>query len=320
MVGGRRSALYSVAAVVVFVVLWQLATLNTDPTLFPPPTTVADAAVELITNGTLGSAILISLQRVFLGWILGSVIAIPLGILAGTSRVARAIVDPFIHFFRFVPALALVSVFILWFGIGEASKVNLVAYSAAFIVMVNTASGAASVHADKLNAARSMGAGRFTLLRAVVFPATVPHIFTGMRLALANAFLVIVAARRSPPRTASASSSGTRVPTSGPTRSSSASCASESSASSSTGSGSASARRSCVATSSLRWLPTSQPGGPVRPNVLVVFLDDHAQWALGCYGNREVQTPTLDYLAETGVRMENSFTPPRSAPPGGLPS
>ncbi|MGW0588557.1 ABC transporter permease [Streptosporangium sp. NPDC002607] len=190
----RRSSLYSVAAVVAFVILWQLATLGTDPTLFPPPTTVADAAVELISNGTLGSAILISLQRVFLGWILGSVIAIPLGILAGTSRVARAIVDPFIHFFRFVPALALVSVFILWFGIGEASKVNLVAYSAAFIVMVNTASGAASAHPDKLNAARSMGAGRVTLLRAVVFPATVPHIFTGMRLALANAFLVIVAA------------------------------------------------------------------------------------------------------------------------------
>ncbi|MGI5157281.1 ABC transporter permease [Microbispora sp. CA-102843] len=179
---------------VVFVGLWQLATLRSDPTLFPPPMTVVGAAADLVSDGTLGSAILVSLQRVFLGWIAGSVVAIPLGILAGTSRVARAIVDPFIHFFRFVPALALVSVFILWFGIGEASKVNLVAYSAAFIVMVNTASGAASVHADKLNAARSMGAGRLDLLRSVVVPAAVPHIFTGMRLALANAFLVIVAA------------------------------------------------------------------------------------------------------------------------------
>jgi ABC-type nitrate/sulfonate/bicarbonate transport system permease component len=115
-------------------------------------------------------------------------------VLAGSSRYARAALDPFIHFFRFVPALALVSLFIIWFGIGESSKVNLVAYAAAFTVLVTTAAGASSINPDKLNAARTMGATRLVLFFRVIVPGTIPAIFTGMRLGLANAFLVIVAA------------------------------------------------------------------------------------------------------------------------------
>jgi len=183
-----------VITVVVFVLAWQVGSSGTDAKLFPPPTEVVGTFVDLLANGTLFSAIAASLQRVLLGWILGSAIAIPLGILAGTSKMARSVLDPFIHFFRFVPALALVSLFILWFGVGEASKVNLVAYAVAFIVMVTTAAGAAAIPEDKLHAARCLGANRSQLLLRVVIPATVPDIFTGMRLALANAFLVIVAA------------------------------------------------------------------------------------------------------------------------------
>lgn len=190
----HRYTAYSLIAVVLFVAAWQVASSGMDAKLFPPPSQVAQTFWTLLSNGTLASAIWASLQRVLLGWIVGSAIAIPLGILAGTSRLARAIIDPFIHFFRFVPALALVSLFILWFGVGEASKVNLVAYAAAFIVMVTTASGAAAIPADKLNAARCLGASRLRLMLRVVVPATIPSIFTGMRLALANAFLVIVAA------------------------------------------------------------------------------------------------------------------------------
>jgi ABC-type nitrate/sulfonate/bicarbonate transport system permease component len=189
-----RSSLYSLAATAGFLLIWHVATLNTDPSLFPPPGDVAIAFIELIETGVLIDAVGISLQRVVLGWLLGAAIAIPIGILAGTSVIARALFDPFIHFFRFVPALALISLFILWFGIGEASKVNLVAFAAAFIIIVNTATGAASVPEDKINAARCMGASRSAVLRSVVIPATVPYIFTGMRLALASAFLVIVAA------------------------------------------------------------------------------------------------------------------------------
>jgi len=194
MVRARRTALYSVAAVVVFLAAWVLLSRDADPTLLPSPMDTWKAFVELVGNGTLESAIAVSLGRVLAGWILGSVIAIPIGIFAGTSRIARAIIDPFIHFFRFVPALALISLFLLWFGIGEASKVLLIAYAVAFIVVVNTATGAASVPADKVNAVRCLGASRARAVWSVVIPASIPHIFTGMRLGLANAFLVLVAA------------------------------------------------------------------------------------------------------------------------------
>ena len=78
---------------------------------------VVGAAGELWEQGRLRDDILVSLTRVYSGWLIGSAIAIPIGLLAGTSRYARAAVDPFIHFFRFIPALALTSLFILWFGI-----------------------------------------------------------------------------------------------------------------------------------------------------------------------------------------------------------
>jgi NitT/TauT family transport system permease protein len=188
------SAAISLISVAAFIALWQIASQGADPSLFPGPVQVVSAIGDLARDGTLSNDIGITLQRVAVGWVLGCGIGVPLGILAGTSRIGRAVVDPFVHFFRFVPALALVSLFLLWFGVGEASKVNLVAYAAAFIATVNTAVGAAGVASDKVDAARCVGASRLDSLRAVIIPATIPHIFTGLRLALANAFLVIVAA------------------------------------------------------------------------------------------------------------------------------
>lgn len=190
----RILPLISFAAVVIVLLGWQLASANASPTLFPTPLSVAQATVENISNGSLADNIGISLQRVFLGWALGCVVAIPIGILAGSSTIARAAMDPFIHFFRFVPALALVSLFMLWFGIGEESKINLIAWAVGFTVVVTTASGASGVPQDKIDAARCFGASRFQVLSQVIIPAAVPSIFTGMRLALSTAFLVVVAA------------------------------------------------------------------------------------------------------------------------------
>ena len=184
----------SVVAVAAAIGLWEWGHRVYDPDLLPGPADVWNATRELQEEGRLWPAIRVSLRRVFTGWLLGSAIAIPLGVFAGGSRIARAALDPFIHFFRFVPALALTSLFILWFGIGEASKVNLVAYATAFTVLITTASGASSINPDKVNGARTLGARGLGLFFRVIVPAAIPSIFTGMRLGLANAFLVIVAA------------------------------------------------------------------------------------------------------------------------------
>jgi len=106
----------------------------------------------------------------------------------------RQLIDPSLHFFRFVPSIALITLFILWFGVGEQSKVALIVYAAGFIVLVNTATGVVAIPSDKLDAARCLGASRRQLFVNVIAPASVPYIFVGMRLALAAAFLVIVGA------------------------------------------------------------------------------------------------------------------------------
>ena len=188
------NTLIGFSSVFIVILIWHFASKGMHPILLPGPIAVGGALIELAQSGMLWDAIGISLARVFSGWLLGSSIAIPLGLIAGSSILARAALDPFIHFFRFVPALALVSLFILWFGIGELAKVNLIAFAVGFVTLITTASGASSIDIDKLNGARSLGANRIDLFFKIIFPATLPSIFIGMRLALANAFLVIVAA------------------------------------------------------------------------------------------------------------------------------
>ncbi|HEY6492239.1 MAG TPA: ABC transporter permease [Trebonia sp.] len=184
----------SVLSVAGGILLWELGSRNANPTLLPTPSAVWEATVQAAGDGSLWSNIGISVRRVIEGWLLGSAIAIPLGVFAGTSFIGRSILDPYIHFFRAVPALALVSLFLLWFGIGEASKVYLIAWACIFTVVITTAEAASGVPSDKIDAARCFGASRSQTLWQVVVPATIPGIFTGMRLGLATAYLVVVAA------------------------------------------------------------------------------------------------------------------------------
>ncbi len=190
----HKAAAVSAAAIAAVLLGWSIWAAGYDPLLLPTPQKVVGAAVELWQGNRLQDDILISLRRVFNGWIIGSAIAVPIGLLAGISKYARAAVDPFIHFFRFIPAIALTSLFILWFGIGEASKVNLVIYAVTFVVLISTAAGASSVNPDKILGARTLGANGFDVFFRIILPGTFSSIYTGMRLALANAFLVIVAA------------------------------------------------------------------------------------------------------------------------------
>lgn len=192
---GKRYPFYSVASVVAMIVLWQLAsTYLIDPFFLPAPTAVVKGTGELLREGILLKSIGASLGRIFAGWILGSLAAIPVGLLVGSSPVVRSLVDPFTHFFRFIPALALITLFIVWFGVGELSKILLIVYSTGFIVMINTATGVAAIPEEKICAARCLGANRRQLFLHVTAPATVPYIYVGMRLAMASSFLVIVAA------------------------------------------------------------------------------------------------------------------------------
>ena len=145
-------------------------------------------------DGTLWENASISLQRIALGFFFGSLVGIPLGLAIGSFGIVRRILEPYTEFLRFIPATALITVAVIWFGIGEGSKIFLIIYTTVFIVIINTAAGVSAVAPNKIRAARSLGANRAQVFLFVALPATVPYILTGMRLAMGNSFVTIIAA------------------------------------------------------------------------------------------------------------------------------
>jgi len=178
----------------IILVVWQIASLFSDPQFLPSPARTFLGAIALSSDGSLFKYMGISFLRVLIGWVLGNLIAIPLGLVIGRIKIIRSLLDPLINFVRFIPPLAFITLFMLWFGIGEQSKVILIMYATLFIVIINTMTGVLAVEEDKVRAARSMGASEFQILRHVVIPATVPYIYTGSRLAMGSSFMAIVGA------------------------------------------------------------------------------------------------------------------------------
>jgi len=148
----------------------------------------------MILNGSLLDNIWASLQRIAMGFFFGAAMGVPIGLTIGSFPFARKLIEPWTEFLRFIPAVAMITISVIWFGIGEESKIFLIIYTTIFIVILNTAAGVASIAPNKLRAAQSLGANRWQLFALVALPATVPFILTGMRLAMANSFTTIVAA------------------------------------------------------------------------------------------------------------------------------
>jgi ABC-type nitrate/sulfonate/bicarbonate transport system permease component len=175
--------------------LWHVASVYLlNSVLFPPPGRVIAKAIELAQDGTLWENARVSLERIGLGFLLGSLIGIPVGLAIGSFGIVRRILEPYTEFLRFIPATAMITVAVIWFGIGEGSKIFLIIYTTVFIVIISTAAGVSAVTPNKIRAARSLGASRAQVFCYVAFPATVPYILTGMRLAMGNSFVTIIAA------------------------------------------------------------------------------------------------------------------------------
>ena len=176
--------------------IWQLAVtighLASD--VLPSPATVWTTAGQLIANGTLQSALLISLQRVALGLLLGVSIGTGLALLSGLSLVGERVIDPVMHMFRTMPVLALLPLFVLWFGIGEKAKVYLIAWSVIFPIYINLYAGIRSVDAKLVEAGSVLGLKRWGQIWHVILPGALPQFLTGLRLALGVSWLVLVAA------------------------------------------------------------------------------------------------------------------------------
>lgn len=175
---------------------WQVASSTGlfSVVQLPPPAMVLGAAGELLGRGELGTHIAISTQRVVIGFLIGAVLGLFLGATVGLSKIADALLAPTIGALRAVPSLAWVPLLILWLKIGEDSKVTLIIIGAFFPVFTTVSLALRHVDRNLVEAARAFGLKGVRLLTTVQLPAVVPAVFSGLRLALAQAWLFLVAA------------------------------------------------------------------------------------------------------------------------------
>ena len=181
---------------IIIIAVWQYVTASglVPPYRLPGPWSVVEAGLELIERGQLWLHIAISVQRVFIGFLFGSVIALAFAAIVGLSRAGSALLAPTLVALRAVPSLAWVPLLILWFQVGEESKIILIAIGAFFPVYTTVADALRHVNPQLVEAGRTFGLRGWSLFRTVQLPAVVPSVVSGLRLALAQAWLFLVAA------------------------------------------------------------------------------------------------------------------------------
>jgi len=190
-------SLFSIAVVILF---WAIAPYAgwLNPLFFPTIPELLKAFSTLWQQGyldvTLGQHIEASLYRVLVALFFALVTALPLGILMGLNKIAKAVVDPFIDFYRPIPPLAYLPLIVIWFGIGEVSKVLLI-YLAIFApLVIATSEAVRRVDRNRIQVVRCLGAGYGQVVRLVILPAILPDIITGLRIALGVGWSTLVAA------------------------------------------------------------------------------------------------------------------------------
>ena len=195
---GRRlgAVLLGLVVPALLLLAWHISTAvgYFQPWQLPSPGSVYAAAVDLIQRGELTNHVLISTQRVLLGFFFGAVLGVAAGALLGLSRIADLLLTPVVGAVRAVPSLAWVPLLLLWIGINEDSKVTLITIGAFFPIFTTLYLGLRHVDRNLVEAARAFGVNGFRLLLTVQLPAVVPALFSGLRLALAQAWLFLVAA------------------------------------------------------------------------------------------------------------------------------
>ena len=181
-----------VAAVILL--LWDTAVRLSGSDLFPKPIEVVQGILELIEKGLLFKYMVASLFRVTWGFGLAVVLGVPFGLLLGWFTRACEAFNPLIQILRPISPIAWIPVAILWFGVSDAAPVFLIFLASVFPITVSAMAAVQNMQSVYLRAARNFGLTRIQLFRRVIFPAALPQIVTGLRIALGVAWLVVVAA------------------------------------------------------------------------------------------------------------------------------
>ena len=173
--------------VTIFIVLWQIGSyLNLwNKYIIPYPRDVLNVMFEMIRNGELIKNVSVSIIRVLIGFSISFMLAFPLGVFLGIKKSAHKHLKLILEFLRHVPPLSLIPMLILWFGIGEVSRILVITASAFLTCIVNAYSGMKQVPKVYVDAAETLGANQFTVFRTIALPSALPYIFAGLRVAMA---------------------------------------------------------------------------------------------------------------------------------------
>jgi ABC-type nitrate/sulfonate/bicarbonate transport system permease component len=195
MTGKTQERLLYLISPIGLIVLWQLLLMAGigDRRFVPAPSDIAWRYWEMVASGELAKHTVVTLWRVFAGFFLGSIPGIVVGLLMAMFRPVRIFFDPLIAALFPIPKIALMPLLLLAFGFGDASKIALVVTAVFFPVCVNTFAGAANIEKIYWDVGKNYGASSWTMFRRVIFPGALPMIFAGLKIALAVAFIILVA-------------------------------------------------------------------------------------------------------------------------------
>ncbi len=193
-----RSALIATgaAAVLAFLVIWETTCRIglVDPIFLPSPSAILERAIAMMGDGTLLGHVLASTRRVMTGFVAATVVAIPLGIILGQSRYARAAFDPILSFLRPLPSMSWIPLSLLWFGITETQKYSIVFMGTFAPALVYVIEATRNVDPILIRAAQNLGANRWQVMREVILPGSLPQILSGLKIILGLSWTCVISA------------------------------------------------------------------------------------------------------------------------------
>lgn len=191
-----KRAVIRMASVAAFLAAWQYATTSgaISPIFLPTPGQIIAQAHDLIVSGDLWQSVLVSSERVFAGFALAGLVAVPLGVVTAVWWPAKAIIDPFVSLLRPLPSITWIPLTILWLGIGEEQKVAIVFLGSWIYILVYTLSAVQRVDPMLVRAARNLGAGDMAVMWQVILPAALPGIIAGLKITLAISWSCVLSA------------------------------------------------------------------------------------------------------------------------------
>ncbi len=197
--GGFRTRPLGIISPIVFVVvigLWELGSQSglIDKLILPAPSEALQALLELIETGNLWKHLGASLQRLIVGWTAGTILGIGMGLAIGLFSYVRAGAQPLVSAIFPIPKIALLPLFIIWFGIGEGSKIATILFGTFFPTVIATYGGVDNVDRTLIRMAQSFGVSWSSIVRKIIIPGAMPAILSGFRISIAIAIVLLVAA------------------------------------------------------------------------------------------------------------------------------